>query len=259
MRNVFRAACLMCCAAVAAETAAPSAAQEFLRQPAKVSASDSAMDVLAACRAMLPTKPVELKGSLIVRSRRGIVSKEYDYTLVMRRSADIALLTVHLTSRGGTDPLASVTVSRRPGRPAEIRLTRGKDTEVEKIPALTACVLETDVTWLDLTFDFLWWPRAVYEKEREGESVHGQVCQVIRVEPAEPVDGLSGVRLWVDRKTGCLMQAEQIGADGKPVRRLWGTRVKKFDGRWMASVLEVEKTGARRRTKITVDSLRELE
>ena len=73
-----------------------------------------------------------------------------------------------------------------------------------------------------------------------------------------PVDGLSAVRLWVDKKTGCLMQAEQVGTDGKPLRRLWGTRVKKFDGKWMASVIEVETEGVRHRTKITVDGVTEL-
>ena len=56
------------------------------------------------------------------------------------------------------------------------------------------------------------------------------------------------------------MQAEQLDEGLKPRRRLWGTRVKKFDGeRWMVSVLEVETLGSRHRTKITVDSLRELE
>ena len=54
------------------------------------------------------------------------------------------------------------------------------------------------------------------------------------------------------------MQAEQVDASGKPIRRLWGTRVKKMDGRWMGSVLEVETLGSRHRTKITVDALRDL-
>lgn len=248
---------VLSCLGAAADVS--SAAQEMLRQPAKVSVTDSAADVLATCRMMLPEKPVELQGSLIVRSRRGIVSKAYGYTLVMRRTPDISLLTVRLTPRGETNTLATATIARRPGRPADIRLVRGPDAAAETVVSLTASILETDVTWLDLTFDFLWWPTAVYETAREDESVHGQVCQVIRVEPATPIEGLSGVRLWVDRKTGCLMQAEPLGPDGRPLRRLWGTRVKKFDGRWMASVLEVEKTGARHRTKITVDALREIE
>jgi hypothetical protein len=44
----------------------------------------------------------------------------------------------------------------------------------------------------------------------------------------------------------------------KPIRRLWGTRVKKFGERSMVSVLEVETLGSRHRTKITVETLTEL-
>ena len=40
------------------------------------------------------------------------------------------------------------------------------------------------------------------------------------------------------------------------VRRLWGTRLKKFGDRWMANVMEVETIGSGHRTKITVDDLR---
>ena len=63
------------------------------------------------------------------------------------------------------------------------------------------------------------------------------------------------VRVWVDRKTGALMQAEEFAGD-KPVRRLWGTRIKKFGERWMANVLEVETVGSGHRTKITVEKLK---
>ena len=63
------------------------------------------------------------------------------------------------------------------------------------------------------------------------------------------------VRVWVDRKPGALMQAEEFAGD-KPVRRLWGTRLKKFGERWMANVLEVETVGSGHRTKITVETLK---
>ena len=118
--------------------------------------------------------------------------------------------------------------------------------------------MDTDVTWLDLTFDFLWWTDAAYEEDREGETVHGQTCMVILVRPPEKIAGLEAIRLWADKKTGCLMQAEQLGDGMKPIRRLWGTRVKKFGERWMVSVLEVETLGSRHRTKITVEDLKEL-
>ena len=236
------------------------AVQSFAKQPPKLTLDSSAAEVLRACRDMLPTKPVELKGSLILRNRKGIVSKEFDYSLVMRRASDITLLTIRLTPRGETNCLSTVTVSRRGAQPPTIRMAKADAHEEETVPSLLDRVLETDVTWLDLTFDFLWWTDAAYEAEREGESVHGQKCSVILVKPPTAIKGLAGVRLWADRKTGCLMQAEQIDEKMKPIRRLWGTRVKKLDGeRWMVSVLEVETLGSRHRTKITVDTLSGLE
>ena len=80
--------------------------------------------------------------------------------------------------------------------------------------------------------------------------MHGQVCAVVLLKKGDRT-----VRVWVDRRTGALMQAEEL-RDGKTVRRLWGTRIKKFGERWMANVLEVETIGSGHRTKITVEEMK---
>jgi hypothetical protein len=200
-----------------------------------------AAQVLANCQAMLPTRPVELKGAIVLRNRKGIVRSEYGYRLVLDRSKVPAEADLTICERGGTNILKHVTL-RRPGAIPE------------------GNVMDTDVTWLDLSLDYLWWANPRYEAEREGESVHGQKCSVILVDPpdAAAASGVKAVRLWADKKNGCLMQAETLDADSRPVRRLWGTRVKKFGERWMANVLETETLGSGRRTKITVEELREL-
>jgi hypothetical protein len=111
-------------------------------------------------------------------------------------------------------------------------------------------ILKTDVTWSDLTLDYLWWTDFSFDAQRESESVHGQKCAVVLLKK-----GPRTVRVWVDRRTGALMQAEELN-DGKAVRRLWGTRIKKFGNRWMANVMEVETIGSGHRTKITVEELK---
>ena len=169
------------------------------------------------CRTMIPAN-VELEGRIILRSRKGIVQAEYKYDLVRKN--------------GGTD----------------LKLTDGdgKDVVFEK----EGRILETDVTWSDLTLDYLWWDDFEFDKEREAESVHGQTCAVVVMKKGARV-----VRVWVDRKTGALMQAEEL-RDGKAMRRLWGTRIKKFGDRWMANVMEVETIGSGHRTKITVEEVK---
>ena len=181
-----------------------------------ISTNAPAAEVVANCRSMIPTD-VELKGRIVLRSRKGIVQAEYGYDLVRKA--------------GATD----------------LKLTKDdKDVEFEK----SGQILGTDVTWSDLTLDYLWWDDVSFDAEREGETVHGQVCTVIVMKKGD-----RQVRVWVDRKTGALMQAEEI-KDGKAVRRLWGTRLKKFGERWMANVMEVETIGSGHRTKITVEELK---
>ena len=257
MRSLVTCACVLAAGIVVAQdsTALDEVARRT-KEPPKLTLKASAADVLFACREMLPTRPVELTGALILRNRKGIVQKECDYRLVMWRGREATRLSVRLFARHETNELASVEISRSGNAQPTIRLV--SDGKAQEVGSPLERVLDTDVTWLDLTFDFLWWTNAEYEAEREGETVHGQTCMVILVRPPEKIAGLEAVRLWADKKTGCLMQAEQLGDGMKPMRRLWGTRVKKFDGRWMVSVLEVETLGSRHRTKITVESLKEL-
>ena len=177
----------------------------------------TAREIIESCRTMIPAD-VELTGRIILRNRKGFSQAEYGYML---------------TRQGGETDL---TLTGKDGKPVEFERS-GR-------------ILKTDVTWSDLTLDYLWWDDFALDPERERESVHGQTCLVILMKKGERT-----VRVWVDRKTGALMQAEEIEKD-HPVRRLWGTRIKKFDDRWMANVLEVETLGSGHRTKITVETLK---
>jgi hypothetical protein len=191
----------------------------------------AAVDILANCRAMLPAEPTTMTGGITLRNRKGIPKGKYDYTLKADRTKKPARLAFEFREHDSGKVLERQEILR-PG------------------PVPQGRVLKTDVTWTDLSLDFLWWPKAEFETEREGESVHGQKCDVILVSDN---DGKQ-VRMWCDKKTGCLMQAEEL-KEGKAYRRLWGTRIKKFGDRWFPNVLEVETLGSGHRTKITVESI----
>ena len=182
----------------------------------------SAEALVKSCRTMIPAN-VELSGRIILRNRKGISQAEHDY--VLTRSNSVTRLTVDGT------PVPQPTQPSQPSQPSQP-------------------LMNTDVTWSDLTLDYLWWDDFAFDAEKDGESVHGQTCAVVVMRK----DGRE-VKVWVDRKTGALMQAEELSG-GKPVRRLWGTRIRKFGERWMANVLEVETIGSGRRTKITVETLK---
>lgn len=195
----------------------PAIPRELVAGECVLSTNATAAEIVRSCRTMVPAD-VRLEGRLILRTRKGIVQAEYGYVLVRKGGA------TELTLADGD----------------------GKSVPFEK----SGRILKTDVTWSDLTLDYLWWDDFSFDPEREAESVHGQTCLVILMKKGERT-----VRVWVDRKTGALMQAEEL-AGGKAVRRLWGTRIKKFGERWMANVMEVETVGSGHRTKITVEELK---
>ena len=186
-----------------------------------LSTNATARELVAECRAMVPVD-VELRGRIILRNRKGIVRAEHAYELT--RSAGRTALRVDGA------PLSPPAAGAAGDWPAGI--------------------LGTDVTWSDLTLDYLWWDDVSFDAEREGESVHGQVCAVVVLKR-----GGRTVRAWIDRKTGALLQAEEADGD-RPLRRLWGTRLRKFGERWMANVLEVETIGSGHRTKITIEEMK---
>ena len=185
--------------------------------------NSSADELVKSCRTMIPAE-VELSGRIILRNRKGIPLAEHDY--VLTRSNAVTRLVVD----GNPIPNPSTPQPLNPSTPQPI--------------------LGTDVTWSDLPLDYLWWDDVAFAAERDGESVHGQKCAVVVMKRGE-----RAVKVWIDRKTGAMMQAEEFVGE-KPVRRLWGTRIKKFGERWMANVLEVETVGSGHRTKITVETLK---
>ena len=182
-----------------------------------ISTNATARELVLSCRQMVPAE-VELEGRIVLRNRKGVPQAEYGY--VLKRSGGATDLKI-MDAEGAEVPF------EREGR-----------------------ILKTDVTWSDLTLDYLWWDDFSFDAEREGETVNGQKCAVLLIGKGD-----RKVRVWVDRKTGSLMQAEEISS-GRPVRRMWGTRIKKFGDRWMANVMEVETIGSGHRTKITVEELK---
>lgn len=182
-----------------------------------LAANATAGELVENCRTMIP-RDVELRGRIILRDRKGIVQSEYGYDLVR--------------AGGKTD--------------LKLRDGDGRDVPFEK----EGRILKTDVTWSDLTLDYLWWDDFSFDEERESESVHGQKCAVVVMKKGDRT-----VKVWIDRKTGALMQAEEYRGK-KAIRRLWGTRIKKFGERWMANVMEVETLGSGHRTKITVEEMK---
>ena len=177
----------------------------------------SAKELVENCRTMIP-RDVELSGRIILRSRRGIPIAEYNYRL-SRRNAQ-----------------------------TDLQLTDddGKSVEFER----EGRILKTDVTWSDLTLDYLWWNDISFDTVKESETTQGIICRVLLLKNADRT-----VRVWIDKRTGAMLQAHEL-VKGEVKRELFCTSLKKFDDRWAPKNIEVGPPGAKYRTKIVVEDVK---
>lgn len=188
----------------------------ILQVPQPFLAKDAtAEQLIEACRTRLPAT-AELSGRLILVNRKGIVKKEHAY--VLRRSPSGTSLEVdgeRLMPSNSNDRIAG-----------------------------------TDVTWSDLTLDYLTWADYGFDPEQKDENVLGVDCARVLLRQGDRT-----IRAWVSYRFGAMMQAEEVRGD-ETVRRLWATRVKTFGERQMPNLILVETTGSGHRTKITVEELK---
>ena len=211
--------------------------------------------LLKACREGLPLNQVTLAGRLFHGKPRGF-GKTDKFALSIDWSADPAVAVCVLNdAKGGL--LERVEMTRPRGGDAVIRRFSGIPLKEQESPSLGSRVAETDLLWLDLTMDFLWWPAAVYDNSPEtNRKVLGRACEVILASPPKPIPGLSAVRIWIDKQTGFLMKAEKLNLAGEPVRYFWVQRVKKFDNDvWMIREIKAQARGSRYQTQLIVDTL----
>ena len=202
-------------------------------------------ELLAGCLARMPEDRIILGGHLNMRKRYGVSLKEFDFRVVADFSASPATFLYNLYDENGAT-LMRVAAVRDPVRGL---LLERLDSD-EPAPRPTDTIMGTDVTWLDVGLDFVWWrnPRIVGE-----ETVKGRTCDILEVDPPAPLPGCAHARLWVDRDQFVVAQAAQIAADGRQIRKLWVRSVQKVDDRWIFKDLEVEKTGSAHRTRLHFD------
>lgn len=201
----------------AATPAAESSVMDSLAEKPVFAENATAREMIEGCRAMVP-KNVEILGHINRRSRRGTQIAAYRY---------------HLKRTGNKTDL---TVTDKAGKPVEFK-KKGR-------------LLDTDITWSDITFDYLWWDDISFDAEKESETTQGIICRVILLK-----NGDRTVRVWIDKRTGAMLQAHEL-VKGEVKRELFCTSLKKFGERWAPKNIEVGPPGAKYRTKIVVEDVK---
>ncbi len=209
----------------------------------------SAEALLRDTIARLPVAPLKISGILIVRRQRGIVLRELPFSMLLEWGANPPRATYEVRDPSGRfSPVLEVL--RPDGQTAVTRWRDASGRTLSQPPALDAYIFGSDVTWLDLTLDFLWWPEA----ELAGsETFRGSLCDIVVVKPPEPMPACAAMRLWIDRRLRFIRQVEQLDRNGDPIRRMWVSSVGKSGDRWMIRNMEIDRRGSGHRTKLHVE------
>jgi len=189
-------------------------------------------DLLAFVRSKLPDDPLKLTGTLKVKTKNGFTSTSLPVTMELDWGAAVPTAayridkeTLTITWKGDTPTYAFTNPGSKP----------------------TSTILDTGITWADLSFSVLWWPNSKLIRQ---EQKINRDCYVVDV----PIPGSKNtMRLWIEKNMGMLLEAQTLDAKGKELSRMKIVSIKKMDGMWIAKDLEIrdKKTGSKTTLQIS--------
>ncbi len=191
-------------------------------------------DILAYIRTKLPSDPIKLTGTLKVRTKKGFTK----ISLPIEMNLDWGAEKPSASYRIGDQSLKIVWNNEVPS------YTFSDD---QSTP--TSDILDTGITWADLSFSVLWWPNSLLVDE---EKKINRECYVVDV----PIPGSEQtMRLWVEKKMGMLLEVRTLDAQEKETRRMKIKSIKKMDGMWVAKDLEIKDMATGSKTTLQITDL----
>ncbi|MBN2703021.1 MAG: outer membrane lipoprotein-sorting protein [Pontiellaceae bacterium] len=197
-------------------------------------------DILRYVRENLPNQPLKLTGSLKVKAKNGFTSANIPTVMELDWGA-AAPTAVYRLGEPGSKDYEQLTITWNNDTPSyAFSNSKNKPTDT---------VLNTGISWADLSFSVLWWPNAKLTGE---ETKIQRDCYVVEV----PVpDSKNTMRLWIEKDMGMLLEARTLDAKGKELSRLKIVSIKKMEEMWVAKDLELtdQKTGSK--TTLVINDL----
>jgi serpin B len=191
-------------------------------------------DILAYVRTKLPSDPIKLTGTLKVRTVKGFTKTSLPVAMQLNWGAAVPTATYRI----GDQSLKITWKNNQPGY---------RFSNPENKPASE--ILNTGLTWTDLSFSVLWWKNAILVKE---EKKINRDCYVVEV----PIpDSNHTMRLWIEKKMGMLLEAQTLDSRKKEIRRMKIRSIKKLDGMWVAKDLEITTSASDHKTTLQVTDL----
>jgi len=230
----------------------------------------SADQLLRDVVSQMPTDPIHVTGELLVRKRRGVLLASLGFELQAHWGGKPASASYTVRDAFGHS-LEQLTITYAPE--TSYRYATGDPLQEAPLGSLSQVIQDTDLSWMDLTLAFLWWPDG---DVIGAENLRTFDCYIVEImapsaaaNPAGPPDAAAAplapltarpspyarVRLWISKKSHLMLQAEGYAGDGTLMRRLWVQSCKKINDQWMIQDMEVQHYPAVHRTKLHVDDV----
>lgn len=208
--------------------------------------------ILAGARLHIPTEETWIRGDLRVRPSDSRSARKLHVEMSVKRRADTTIAEYTISDAFGRK-IEQLTISRTDAGETGYRHVQGS-APARVVHSLYDRIQDADVSWIDMSLEFLWWDDPMWIRE---DSVKGHACHVIDV-PAPRLDanGYSIVRLWIEKKSNALLRAEAFGSEGNLVRQFSVRSLKKINGRWMVKSLDFVTYPTRDRTRLHVREVR---
>lgn len=213
-------------------------------QPTMPEARTLLNDVILA----LPDIPLRVTGELSARSRGNAPDIRKGVEMLLDWQADPPTARYTLRDAFG-GPLSHLAITWTQPRTPDYRYFEGYPLRAAPLPDLVAPIPGTDISWMDLSLSFLWWPNA---QTVGREDVRGQSCWVVDIPAPDAFAGCAGVRLWISPRINIMLKAEAYDPNNKPMRRFEVKSFKRINNRWVIKDIELTSLPARTRTVLRV-------
>ena len=208
-----------------------------------------AADLVRGVVVGLPAVPVVIQAQLQSKDRRGVIEEVLNAEMRLDWYGQPPTAEYLIRDAFGAEREVLRLSWAEPGQPA-YRYTRGDPQVAEALPDLYRAIEGTDISWVDLSLSFLWWPDG---RTVGMEKIKGRLCYIVEV-PAPPGEagGYAGVRLWIEPRIHMMLQAAAYDAGGEVLRLVEVKSFKKVRDLWLIQNLDVQTFPGRHRTSLRV-------
>ncbi len=209
--------------------------------------------ILKQVLAQFPKRPLEMEGSLLIKNRKGFIAQSYHFNAIVNvnTSTPTAKYSFFIPE---SKSFLTLETALHPDGSSKTIFKKGLPPKVFEAPPLDSPILGSDITWENLSLQFLKWTNTVYVGS---DTVLGLNCSIIKLYPTAYID-TDHYKIWVAQRNHALMRFEEYDADNKLKRTIWIKSLKKIDDGFTVKDLEAESFPVIHRTKIKINSIYEV-